>query len=361
MLTRKKTHLWALLLVLVGVVSVASYCYSFQRGVPISQLLSFPGHASSPRINSPNLVVFGDSWSDDASRPSPVDHAARVTGDKFYDGKSQDGRRHLRFGAGFGGRWSDGPVWPEYLCEETGCGDYLNLAFGGAKITNKFVASSVPDLIQQRDNFLAIKRADESSTDRRRSPSEELVDNRRTLLIFWFGINDLIQYMSILPTTDDRQRAVVSSVATLFDVALDLANRFPQSNFLFMSAIDVTLLPVWQERFTEKNDPGLRKYKEVIRLSQVWSQEMTMHFGNWNKSMGSIQYWDANAWYARSISGVANNGFDNFKDFCFDHNAAQLCPTPDKYFFWDHVHLTTAAHKSIATKLRQMKLWPPRP
>ncbi|KAK9240993.1 hypothetical protein V1525DRAFT_447547 [Lipomyces kononenkoae] len=363
MLTRKKTYVWVLL-VLVGVISVASY-YTLQHGVgttwtSVSQLLSFDGHSPSARTNAPNLVVFGDSWSDDASRPSPVDRAARVTGEKFYDGEAQDGRRHLRFGAGFGGRWSDGPVWPEYLCMATGCADYLNLAFGGAKITNRFVKSPVPDLVQQRDNFLAIKSVDASATDKHRSLSEELAQNRRTLLIFWFGINDLIQYISLLPTTDDRQQAVVSSVATLFDVAKDLANRFPQSNFLFMSAIDVTLLPVWQERYTD-NDPNLHKFKEVIRLSQVWRQEMAMHVGNWNKTLGSIQYWDANAWYARSISGVTNNGFNNIKDKCFDHNTSQLCSTPDKYFFWDHVHLTTAAHKSIAAKLRQMKLWPPRP
>ncbi|KAK9488246.1 hypothetical protein V1527DRAFT_219844 [Lipomyces starkeyi] len=357
MLIRKKPCLWVLLVLVALLLACYYSLHAFAFVNSTSAFLPFQSHSSPSPNTLPTLIVFGDSWSDDASRPSPVDRAARVEGDKFYAEEYRDGRRPRRFGAGFGGRWTDGPVWPEYLCEAAGCTDYLNLAFGGAKVTNNFVASPVPDLLEQRDKFLAIKEADFSATDRSRSPIDELADNRRTLFVFWFGINDLIQYSSMLPTPVDRKRAVVSSVATLFDVATDVAGRFPQSNFLFMSAVDVTLLPVWSERYLA-DDLKLQKYREVVELSQAWRQEMTMHIGNWNHSLGSIQYWDANAWYARSISGVANNGFENFKDKCYDHDTGILCSKPNKYFFWDHVHLTTAAHKAIATRLSHMNLWP---
>ncbi|KAK9388910.1 hypothetical protein V1515DRAFT_596454 [Lipomyces mesembrius] len=356
MLVRKKPCLWVLLVFVALSLACFYSLHAFAFVTSTSFSLPFHSHSSPSPNTLPTLIVFGDSWSDDATRPSPADRAAHVDGDKFYAAESRDGRRPRRFGAGFGGRWSDGPVWPEYLCEAAGCADYLNLAFGGAKVTNKFVTSPVPDLVEQRDQFLAIKEADYSAMDRY-SPTDELTDNRRTLFIFWFGINDLIQYSSMLPTPVDRKRAVVSSVATLFDVATDIAGRFPQSNFLFMSAVDVTLLPIWHKRFMA-NDFQLRKYKEVVGLSKAWRQEMTMHVGNWNHSLGSIQYWDANAWYARSISGVANNGFENLKDQCFDHDTGTLCPKPNKYFFWDYVHLTTAAHKAIATRLSHMNLWP---
>ncbi|KAK9322344.1 hypothetical protein V1517DRAFT_260447 [Lipomyces orientalis] len=361
MLLRKNPRR-GMLLVLVAAISLVA-CYAlltlFGAASPSSASLLSPlhSHFSLSRTSLPILVVFGDSWSDDASRPSPADRAARVEGNEFYAAKSSGGRRARRFGAGLGGRWTDGPVWPEYICEAVGCADYLNLAVGGAKVTNNYVPSPVPDLVLQKDNFLAIKETDSTIVDKDGSPTDELADNRRTLFVFWFGINDLIHYISVLPTSGDRQRAVVSSVATLFDIATALAGRFPQSNFLFMSSIDVTLLPFWSERMMA-NDLQLRKYKEVVRLSQTWRLEMTKHAGNWNSSIGSIQYWDANDWLARSISGVAKNGFKNLKDTCFDHESKTLCPNPEKYFFWDQVHLTTAAHKDIAARLSRLDLWP---
>ncbi|KAJ8099882.1 hypothetical protein POJ06DRAFT_268761 [Lipomyces tetrasporus] len=356
---RRKNHRGMLLVLVTAISIVACYAlFTWFGAAPSSASLLSPlhSHFSNSPTSLPILVIFGDSWSDDASRPLPADRAARVAGDEFYAVKFREGRSARRFGAGLGGRWSDGPVWPEYICEAVRCADYLNLAVGGAKVTNNYVPSLVPDLVQQKDNFLAIKEADSTIVEKDGSPTDELVDNRRTLFVFWFGINDLIQYISVLPTSGDRQRAVVSSVATLFDIATALAGRFPQSNFLFVSSIDVTLLPFWSERMMA-NDLQLRKYKEVVRLSETWRLEMTKHAGNWNSSLASIQYWDANDWLARSISGVAKNGFENLKDACFDHDSRTLCPTPEKYFFWDHIHLTTAAHKDIAARLKRLNLW----
>ncbi|KAK9465045.1 hypothetical protein V1512DRAFT_287794 [Lipomyces arxii] len=319
-----------------------------------------PFHIASNLRRKPNLVVFGDSWSDDGSRPTPGDVIARVSmeGDLFYPQAQESQRRATRFGKGPGGRWSDGPVWPEYLCETAHCDSYINLAYGGAKVTNEFVDSPVPDLLAQDATYREIRRVLANGTLENHEPTaEELAENRRTLFVFWFGINDLIQYVSTLPLPVDRHRAVVRSVKIMFEVATALQVTFPGSNFLFMSSIDVTLLPVYINQFVGE-DAQLHKFREAVRLSQTWHYETTVGLGNWDQTRGSLQYWDANKWYARSISGVVKNGFKNVKDPCFDHSDKKLCSSPETYFFWDTVHLTTAAHKSIARQLSHISLWP---
>ncbi|KAK7207435.1 hypothetical protein BZA70DRAFT_271283 [Myxozyma melibiosi] len=345
---------------------------------------------------SPTIVVFGDSWSDDARRPTPSsvlsasDSRPVIPDDEsiFYtsassessssESSSSSSSSNSEFGRGNHGRWCDGPVWPEYLCQMYGCRELLDLAYGGAKITNQYVSSPVPDLISQYSNFVDIRNATILAEEREdldtiddlvdsrklsRAQAEEAVNrmrlqqNRETLYAFYFGINDIIQYISILPNTQDRTNAIASSVSLMFDIAANIAEGFPQSNFLFLNAIDVTLLPIWQQRFTE-NDRYMHRFREAVHLSQVWQQEVLIHLGRWNSTIGSAQIFETNSWLARSISGVAASGFTDISHACFDHASGTLCSKPETHFFWDAVHLSTAAHKALAKRLSYLNLWP---
>ncbi|KAK9460566.1 uncharacterized protein V1516DRAFT_418884 [Lipomyces oligophaga] len=320
----------------------------------------------------PVLIVFGDSWSDDATRPnvqhpSSKDFPRELPDDMFYPSEDTESsgldesantmqkRRQRRYGLGADGRWSDGQIWPEYLCNWANCHDYINLAYGGAKITNEFVHSMVPDLTDQLGEFYRIK----NSTDDipLRTTQDVLSDNRSMLFSFWFGINDIVQYMTMLSSVDDRTDAVSASLWKLFDMAGSLALLYPQSNFLFFNTIDVTILPVWKERFTE-SDEAMHRYREAVHLVQAWRSEFLIQFGAWNQTLASAQAFESNTWFARSISGIMNNGFSDVSNPCFDHDTNTLCSSPNEHFFWDHVHLTTAAHKSLAQRLNNLNLWP---
>ncbi|KAK9381917.1 uncharacterized protein V2V93DRAFT_358377 [Kockiozyma suomiensis] len=390
---RQRVHPW---LSVLGLFLLCFLCYSFFNAVFGPTPTSLSPLFTCTEIPPLKLVVFGDSWSDNALRPSPENISpSRVAihseDDIFYTPAGSSDRsessqtdsdkpkpRQRKFGRGHGGRWSNGPVWTEYLCDKFECDEELNLAYGGAKVTNQFVNSPVPDLIDQYRIYMAVRNASLAAQDienqrqigdmmRTRGLSKEqakeavidyrLGENRGTLFTFFFGINDLIQYITILPTADDRANAVTHSVATIFEIAESLAIAYPQSNFLFLNAIDVTILPIWSIRFTQK-DNNMHRFREVVRLAQLWQQETMIHMGRWNHTLASAQLFETNAWLARSVSGIAQDGFKDIKEACFDHSSGKLCKHPQDHFFWDSVHMSTAAHNALADRLGYLNLWP---
>ncbi|KAK9457696.1 GDSL-like Lipase/Acylhydrolase-domain-containing protein [Dipodascopsis uninucleata] len=319
------------------------------------------------------IIIFGDSWSDDATRVTPDESDSK---DTYYDEEKYSGPR--RVGPGFGGRWSNGIVWPEYLRDDLKCENYLNLAYGGAKITNNFVESPVPDLVDQYHLYLGIElpvllekyrlnitqlqlsRLDNDAfydTPDYLNTEEKLQKNRKTLFSFWFGINDLIQYMNMMQDMTARIRAVEESIDVVFEITNRLATLHPQSNFLFVSTVDVTLLPIWSQRFLE-TDSHMVKYKEAVQLVRIWRKALSIKYSNWNDTKASAVFWDFDKWYRQQISGITISDFKNTKKSCFDRVENKLCDNPSDYLFWDSVHLTTAAHRLITDRLHSVNLFP---
>ncbi|KAK9447672.1 uncharacterized protein V1518DRAFT_420099 [Limtongia smithiae] len=353
----------ALVVVVLALIAIASLIFL----APVPTLLAAPAPpALVPFAHAvpglrPRVVVFGDSWSDDGTRPdaataslaSMAPRRAEADPDQFYPAAANSQIRLRKYGDGAGGRWSNGQVWPEYLCTLTTCSEQLNLAYGGAKVMSKYLPSPIPDLTAQYETYLAIREAQATAA----APTLDTdTDNKRTLFVFFFGINDIAQYARLLDTADQRTEAVEQSVDGIFSTAAQLAEKYPHSNFLFTTAIDVTLLPMWALRY-EASDPVMAQYREAVKLVETWQHATAAHMRDWNQTLASAQLWDANKWFTRSVSGVAKNGFANVNRPCIDPVKHTVCAEPDKCVFWDSVHLTTAAHASIARRLSHLDLW----
>ncbi|KAK9479239.1 hypothetical protein V1514DRAFT_31980 [Lipomyces japonicus] len=293
----------------------------------------------------PHLVVLGDSWSADGKHDVVVDPAVR------------------NHGPGTGGRWSNGPVWPEYLCESVKCQSYLNLALGGAKSSNRAFAASasaVPDLEAQYSAYAGLNLT--------------YPDNRSLLFVIFFGINDLVYAVS---SPSGRQAAVASSVAQIVATTAKLTGAYPHSNVLLFSAVDITLLPMYATRFlsdggnrddskNKKNNNNnssqelLENFKDAAALVRAWNSQLRRSADEYhvNHTNGSVFFWDTNAWFARQVAGVVKHGLPVYNRVCVDRVAQFECANPQDYLFWDWVHLTTVAHKRIANQLARIDLLP---
>ncbi|KAK9473292.1 uncharacterized protein V1510DRAFT_406666 [Dipodascopsis tothii] len=346
------------------------------KGFQTVESARFESKSSNKDLQGLKLVVFGDSWSDDGTRPDPDSKSfIPVKGEEnnYYYNERNTGPH--RYGKGENGRWADGPVWPEYLSAFLKTEDYYNFAYGGAKVTNKFVDSPVPDLKTQYEQFLGfdlysedyfktqlaatLKGELEVSDEQLKEEAHAafLESNRRTLFIFWFGINDMLHYNTLLDDAQIRSDAVDYSVELLKNVTLDISARYPESNILINYSPDVTLFPVWTSRYLQ-DDVHLQRQRETIKLTRKWNKLLMQNIlKKWDTSRAFLQVWDASTWFSHTLGGTSGDKWIHKTNPCFSHETDTLCAKPKTHLFWDAAHLTTEAHRVLASRIYVLDLY----
>ncbi|MFN6567220.1 SGNH/GDSL hydrolase family protein [Dendronalium sp. ChiSLP03b] len=258
-----------------------------------------------------DIYVFGDSFSD--------------TGNVF----------NLTSGAippsptYFNGRFSDGPVWVEYLASELKLtvNPNTNFAFGGATTGFENVGLPIfPGLQQQINDFT----------------TAHLSADPNALYIVWAGINDYLDYFfNNIPNPTQsvaNLSAAITSLAAvgaqdIMVVNLPDLGKFPvtggNSHFSYLSSLIST------------HNSGLAA--SLNYLSQKLSPDI------------NIIPVDVNDLFDRAIANPEEFGFTNVTDSCIgdspvvpiDIPTQPIRCIPDKFLFWDEVHPTTATHKLI--------------
>ncbi len=239
----------------------------------------------------------------------------------------------------FNGRFSNGPLWVDYLGQNLGLKPTLltnlnnqtipsqgiNYAQGGAYSGIGNALNSNPNLLgvlQQVQLFISTL------------ASQPL--DPKALYIVWGGGNDylfpqpnnttqpkpfenILQSVNLLATAGAKN-IVVFNLPDLGKIpAANIDNRNPIS--LSQSTIE----------FNSALAAGLRNLRQNRQLKIV-----------------SI---DINSFVKQITTNKKEFGIKNITDACLNITTQTICPDPNKYFYWDDVHPTTTISKLVAEKV----------
>jgi len=246
------------------------------------------------------LLVYGDSLSD-------VGRVGVATGGVFPP---------YAFLAG-GGRFSNGPVWVEYLAAKIGLTSNFsnNFAIGGATsgslntVTAEFPTVTGGLLSQVADNPIADPAA---------------------LYIVWAGANDYLGGGVTDPSIP------VGNIST----AITQLAGIGAQNFLVANLSDLGKIPL------VKDDPI--SAAGLSALTSGHNQLLNFSLANLETTFPSVNITllDINQLFASVKADPSAYGLTNITDACITENF--LCADPSSYLYWDILHPTTTNHQQIA-------------
>ncbi len=310
---------------------------SFERSLilsltalPIAAIVTLPRAAEAASFQ--NLYVFGDSLSDVGNVfrdtggliPPPV---LPASGGGFSPGYAN-------------GRFSNGPVWVEYLAKDLGLSlDTRNdFAYGGATtgtenglnpLLSQFVPITLPGLQQQITTF----------------QSQNPLPDQDALYVLWAGANDYLN-----PNLTDPQGTVQSAIFNLNTAVTKLASGGAK-NFLIANLPDLGKLPLTRE------DPV--RSQGLSFLSSVHNTALAQTLGVLPSTLGvNIIPFDVNALVNDAIANPSRFGLTNVTEQCLPTTPLfPSAPSPStpcnpitdapNFLFWDPLHPTTKGHEIL--------------
>jgi phospholipase/lecithinase/hemolysin len=246
---------------------------------------------SQPVISQ--LVVFGDSLSD-------TGNVFRASGGVYPPNPPY-----------FQGRYSNGPVWVEYLANKLNLtvAQSQNFALGGATTGNSSI-NGLPGALSQVQTFTATH------------PDAD----PHALYILWAGANDYL-YGAADPTV-----AIANLEKSLQSLASIGAQKILVANLPDLGQVPAT-----------RNDSNARSLSDITRKhNQNLERLLTILERTLNHTQ--IVRLDVGSLYRDAIAHPSQFGFSNVTQACFEVSA---CPHPNQFLFWDGIHPTTAAHRIL--------------
>ncbi|MBE9104066.1 SGNH/GDSL hydrolase family protein [Nostoc cf. edaphicum LEGE 07299] len=259
-----------------------------------------------------NIYVFGDSFSD--------------TGNVFNatNGIIPPSPTYSN------GRFSDGPIWVDYLASDLGLTLNLknNFAFGGATTgTENIGLPSLPGLQQQINSFVSAQTADPNA-----------------LYIIWAGTNDYLSYFfgGVPNPTNTVGNLSTALTSLVTDGARDImVVNLPDLGKLPFANFDSQRSNLFNT-FSSTHNSSLNTTLKSLR--QQLSPDI------------NIMELNVNSLFDRIIAAPDEFGFTNVTNSCISKDLSvvpidvptqQVLCNPEKFVFWDEVHPTTTTHKLI--------------
>ncbi|MCC5608658.1 SGNH/GDSL hydrolase family protein [Nostoc sp. CHAB 5834] len=260
-----------------------------------------------------NIYVFGDSFSDSGNVYNATNGI--IPSSPTYSN----------------GRFSNGPIWVDYLASDLGLTLNLknNFAFGGATTgTENIGLPSLPGLQQQINSFVSAQTADPNAL----------------YIIIWAGTNDYLSYFFggvPNPTnTVGNLSAALTSLVT--DGARDImVVNLPDLGKLPFANFDSQRSNLFKT-FSSTHNSSLNTTLKSLR--QQLSPDINLIELN------------VNSLFDRVIAAPDEFGFTNVTNSCISKDLSvvpidvptqQVLCNPEKFVFWDEVHPTTTTHKLI--------------
>lgn len=258
-----------------------------------------------------DIVVFGDSLSDSGNIYSATDGT--------YPPEP------------YQGRYSDGPVWVEYLAKSLGIsGKFCNYAFGGAKtgLSNPDEMDA-PGFLTQVAAYTELLTASGTFFTAFPQPGE-------TLFIIWIGANDF------LGTLTDPSAAVSDAVVNIQTGMTQLVDG-GAGKFLVVNLPDLGLTP------RMNNDAAASAgATQIASLFNSALESMLAQFESDHPGVVIVRL-DTFSMLQDIIAHPDSWGFNNVTEPQLDTDTGIVAQ--GRYFFWDGIHPTTAAHKVIARQV----------
>jgi phospholipase/lecithinase/hemolysin len=281
--------------------------------LPIALMTTLPKAADAASFSK--LYAFGDSLSDNGN-------VFAATGGKFPPFPYQQ-------------RFSNGPVWVEYLASKLSL-PLSDFAFGGATTGTQNTIDSAPNvpslfpgLQQEIQGFIA-------------NPQNADPDG---LYVLWAGANDYLPTESKFFIPFQEPSTTVSNLSS----AVTSLFNFGARNILVANLPDLGKLPLVAK--IDQQLPGTAQGFNT--LAQQHNAALATSLSGLSSSLNGINLisFDVNSAFNQVLANPGQFGFTNTTDPCVQLDPPSLCPfipqRPDTFFFWDDIHPTTATHKVI--------------
>ena len=266
-----------------------------------------------------DIFVFGDSLSDTGNNRSKVPFGSFAPIANFV-------------GYGSNGRFSNGPVWHEYLADALGLplatnseSGGNNYAFAGAEVNNDpgILGTTSGILVQETlyNNDLAGSA------------------NANDLYITWAGGND----MRGLAGVADPIAAINAQLDSFVGVMSRLVGN-GVGTLLVPNLPDLGLIPEFA---------GSANRAAATAVSEAWNIGLEQRLISLSTTTSaSIFYLDVFGIFGSVLDGTAvASGITNTTDQCRSVSdnfiTETACNNADTFLFWDEIHPTTAAHKFL--------------
>lgn len=255
-------------------------------------------------------LIFGDSLSDEGRIYQLMDHTFPAS--PYFEG-----------------RYSNGPLWSEYIQ-----GPRQNFAYAGAKTDRGNVLTEQLGSVVDNTGL-------KSQLDEYFDSQPDLSALSTTRVIINIGANDFLKLIeSEEPSVEDIQEVIQHAVDNIITAAqsLEAAGALPE-NITLIGLPNLSLIPL------VKGFNGPQK-----RLMGVASKQFNYALQKAGTDLG-YKIFDTYHFTNQIIHSPRLHGFKNVEDACFDKATGTVCAEPETYFFWDEVHPTSTAHRILAAKL----------
>lgn len=231
------------------------------------------------------------------------------------------------------GRFSNGPVWVEWLARDLHLPVY-SWAVGGAWTGGQGPIPSLVEQIQSWQRYMLLAKN---------------YRIRNTQFLIWMGANDITGGSSAPSIVADIERGLTS----LLDAGA--------TRILILNLPDISQAPAYRGG---KDAPRIAK--EVQDYNRLLAQTVERLQDKYGADRQILIY-DANSMFTRLLSNPGSFGMANATDSCLDissnstytahFDVRKSCIDGRlQWVFWDLVHPTTAVHTIISTQVFQL-LW----
>jgi thermolabile hemolysin len=249
-----------------------------------------------------------------------------VYGDSLSDlGRSFDATGGIAppYGNTTGGRFSNGPVWVEYLAANLGIATTpnTNFAVGGATtgtvntVANELNVAGVP--ILKPSQLVGIQQQVNNSS----------IGDPAALYIVWGGANDYLGGGTIDPNIPVGN--LINEISTLISRGA--------TNILVPNLPSLGALPGTRTNLTQA--AGLNALTQGHNLTLALAIS-SLQQTNPNVKLNVL---DVNNLFTQAVNNPSQFSFNNVTDSCL----LVSCQNPNAFLFWDPIHPTTAAHQLI--------------
>ncbi|KAL3479876.1 hypothetical protein BJX99DRAFT_53618 [Aspergillus californicus] len=333
---------FAVFSILLSALFLGSQHFYYRRvGSADQPIVDFQSTTSSDR----RLIVFGDTWSDN--------NAKEIQG---------------------------GSVWTDWLCSSFSC-HHENLAQTAKSLRGNYIGSVV-DNEELSDTLLTMYKSPladfkaqvnqwlTTETKAVLDLDDEVVHDRRnrTIVVVSFGVWDL--WNAIGEDYEAGTETIDHSIEVIMEQCDLLSQHWGPDDLkiILTLAPDVTFFPA----FRPLGDRHVNQYKEAVKLVEQWNSKLRGAAEQWGK--GTVYLYDTAAFitdlirdrhlYAAGIeeaNGLGKNqdpGWENVEDPCVESSQqwmvtseSKRCENPDKYLFWNDMHLGPSAHRLMGTEV----------
>ncbi|PLW08277.1 hypothetical protein PCASD_01272 [Puccinia coronata f. sp. avenae] len=322
---------------------------------------TFPQRASSghwDRTQYSSIVIFGASDCDDAHPRSPI-YAETIRGPPYWHG-----------------RFTNGPVFGEYMAASTLTGSnitLLNYAYGDATVNNGLTKVNAPDTRTQMEMY----KDDIKNQKAKRGEGS----TGRVLHCVWIGINDVIQIWTDVIKNGTFQNGNIHGPQTGFeyaagrihleakelldqvhDIHANPAVNTIRSDYLLMLLPPLEILPnlYYQSKTLAKNNASLTDLylSYVGNLTRLYNQELSDGIKALSKDSSSSQssghnvaYFDIPQYWFYIRSHPETFNFINVMDACWNSTTGVDCKSPERWQYYDTLHPSTKMHEYLAQEI----------